>query len=204
MAVKALVILIAGFVLMGSAEAASPVAGGLPVVTTRVTALEALTKTLQSVISTLQGQVGSLQSQVGTLQSQVTTLQNSNSDLRDALNDEMVKRAISDASLSGKIDQEIAARKAADAALQAGAGSKAYSTFKFESDLVNGAEATVGSIGPLPAGNYVVIATASVMNTDHDSDWYCKLIRDDNSAVIGHASVPTEEAPSPPTGKRTA
>jgi len=175
----ALLVLIAGIALVGSAEA-QPVPGGLPSVDARVTVLEGATQTLQTQVSTLQGQVA-------TLQSQVTALQNSNKSLQSELDTEIASRKDADSVLEAALLKEIFARGQADTALQASisAGSRGFSTFKNESELVEGASAIVGSIGPLPAGNYAVIATATVQNTKNNADWHCQLVRNDMGTVIG-------------------
>ncbi len=38
-------------------------------------------------------------------------------------------------------------------------------------------------MGPLPAGNYVVIAKAAVENLDHTAQWLCSLLLDNDAPV---------------------
>jgi len=173
--------LIAAIALVGSAEA-QPVPGGVPTLEARVETLMQATNTLQSQLSTLQGQVGA------TLQSQVTTLQGSDSSFRDALFEEIVSRLSGDDAFQTALDQETAARKAGDAALQAAiaASSAGFSIFKESPPgLVQGVPVTIGTIGPLPAGSYAIVATVAVANLEHNADWDCQLVRTDTGAVIG-------------------
>jgi hypothetical protein len=60
--------------------------------------------------------------------------------------------------------------------------------------LVEGAEATVGTIGPLPAGSHAIVATAVVFNFDHNADWNCQLVRGDTDVVIGRTFEGTKRA----------
>lgn len=184
---------------LGTSAVAQPLPGGLPAVAARVTALETATTTLQGQVSALQTLVGTLQGQVTTLQGQLATLQNSTSSLQSALNAEIANRQSGDSALQSALDQEINARKAADAALQAvitASNSKGFSTYNPQADLVEGAPATVGSIGPLPAGNYAIVATASVYNPKNDADWGCFLVRDDTNVTIGRVTFGTTSPPA--------
>jgi hypothetical protein len=188
MTVKAVLVLLTGLLLAGSAEA-QPVPGGLPALAARVTALEQATRTLQSQVIRLQGQLETPQGQVNTLQSRVTTLENGTRSSRSALDDEIANRQEGDIVLRAAIEQETLARTAADAAIIA--NSRAFSTYNVEANLVEGARATVGTIGPLPAGSYAVVATATVFNLDHNAGWDCRLSRADTGAVIGRTAEGT-------------
>jgi hypothetical protein len=82
--------------------------------------------------------------------------------------------------LQAALDTEIAQRQAADTALQAAvneltAQGRAFQTLKDRADLVNGAPATVATLGPLPAGSYVVIVKATVVNRERNAFWVCSL-----------------------------
>src|SRR5262249_48984132 len=76
------------------------------------------------------------------------------------------------------------------ASIEAG-GSQAFSSYKQVSELVNGAEAIVGTLGPLPLGIYAVTATAVVNNFDHDAGWDCNLFASDGS-FIAHSHTSTD------------
>ena len=194
---KAFGALAAGLALVGAVDA-QPLTGGLPEVATRVTILETTVGTLQNQLGTLQGQLGALQSTVTGLQTQVTSLQNSNSGLQSALNAEIAARKTADSTLKSDMELafalETAQRKAADQSLQQqlAASSKGFSSFTSKSGLVHGETAVVGSLGPLPAGNYAVVANATVANTLHNAVWSCYLERSDNPNVaIGRAATGT-------------
>src|SRR5262245_20233172 len=158
-------------------------AGGLPVVSDRVSALE-------KTAATLQGAVASLQTSVQTLQTQVTVLQNSNTALENDLNAERAARTAADTSLQKALSQEAAARADGEAFLESALNlesvarinadnafasqintrGKAFATRVERTFLVNGQRATVAQL-PLPAGSYFVLAKAVLRNQDHDSHW---------------------------------
>jgi len=59
---------------------------------------------------------------------------------------------------------------------------------KTSGGLVNGANATVATLGPLPPGNYLVIGRAEVENFIHDTLWFCNLIDPAGLNIDGTAS----------------
>jgi len=186
---------IAAFFLVGisSPASADSQSGGLPDVSARVLVLEGIATTLQTLVATLQSNVTTLQSNVASLQTANTTLQN-------ALNTEIATRLAGDNALQAALTQEASARSAADtaaisaifqealtrkteddalrSALLASRG-KAFSIFNHNATLVNGARAVVGSLGPLPAGNYMVTSRASFLNFRNNAVWDCQLVRND-------------------------
>ena len=200
------VVILAGvFTIMSGAGAAraQSQAGGLPAVSDRVSALERIAVTLQSAVTTLQ--------------TQVTALQTSNTNLQNALNAETAARIAADTALQAAVTQEATTRSAGDTALQAAvtqeattrktaddslraeilaSGGKAFSTFQRNAGLVQGARAVVGTVGPLPAGNYLLTAKATVENFIHDVDlWECDLQRDDGIFIDNSASSTTTGSP---------
>jgi regulator of replication initiation timing len=199
-------VLVAVFMIVsgqGGARAASQ-AGGLPAVSDRVSVLERIAATLQTAVASLQTQVTTLKTHVTTLQTQVTTLETANTGLQNALNAETAARIAADNALQAALNQEATTRKAqddnlvsallneglrrisADAELRGlinNARGQAFSTFRRNAQLVNGATALVGAVGPLPAGNYLVTAKATVSNSDDDASWDCFLQRDDKVAI---------------------
>src|SRR5262249_40320952 len=174
-------------------------AGGLPVVSDRVAALEGIATTLQAAVTTLQ--------------TQVNTLQAANANLQNALNAETAARIAADTALQAAVTQEATARSAGDTALQAAvtqeattrktaddslhaqilaSGGKAFSTFQRNAGFVQAANELVGTVGPLPAGNYLVTAKATLNNFIHDVDlWECELLRDDGIVIDNSASSTT-------------
>jgi hypothetical protein len=186
------VVAMVGFVGTTSPAAAASQVGGVPSVSDRVAALEQIAGTLQSQVSALQGQI--------------TTPQSANSTLQSALDAEIANRKLGDDALQTALDNEINARKTQDDALKSlitSSSSKAFSSFKGVSDLVQGAEATVGSLGPLPAGSYAVSAQATVSNLNHDAFWDCTLVTD-GGIQIGRSSIGTESASTTTTGASDA
>ena len=164
----------------GTARAQSH-AGGLPAVSDRVTVLEGITANLQSAVTTLQTAVTTLQGNVTTLQTKVTTLETKNTDLQSALNAEVAARKSAIADLQDSLDVERFARTLADNLIKARLDSLGgLGTFfigeNTSGGLVMGAPATVVTIGPLPAGNYLVVGTVQVRNSIHDVDWLCDLL----------------------------
>jgi len=197
MIAKAFGVLTAGLVLIGAADA-QPLTGGLPDVAARVTTLETTVGALKGQLGALQGQLGALQSTVTTLQTQVTVLQNSNSGLQSALDAEIAARKTADSTLKSDMELafalESAQRNAADQSLQQqiAASSKGFSSYTAKSGLVHGETAIVGSLGPLPAGNYSIVANATVVNSLHNAVWSCYLERSDNPNIaIGRAATGT-------------
>ncbi|PWU25209.1 MAG: hypothetical protein C5B48_02485 [Candidatus Rokuibacteriota bacterium] len=164
----------------GGARAQSQ-AGGLPTLADRVSILEGVATTLKSTVTTLQ-------TQVKTLDSTVTTVQTTNADLQSALAAEVAARQAADDALRALVAQVALDRLKGDvdlttriSNLEAEVGDLANSvTGKFFDvktlgGLVNGALATVATLGPLPPGNYLVIGRASVQNFIHDTTWFCTL-----------------------------
>lgn len=165
-------------------------AGGLPAVSERVSVLERLAVTLQTAVTSLQ--------------TQVTVLQTANNDLKKALDAEAAARTAADNALRAALDQEASTRETADTNLSlalvterlqrigtdeelrgliSNARGQAFSTFRNHASLINGATALVGKVGPLPAGNYLIIAKATVLNFDNNAVWDCFLRRDDGVSV---------------------
>ena len=199
---------VAAFSLVGisSPANAESQAGGLPEVSARVFVLEGIATTLQTLVATLQSKVAGLQSNVATLQSNVASLQTANTTLQNALNTEIATRLAGDNALQTALTQEASARSAADtvaisaifqeattrrteddalrSALLDSKG-KAFSIFNHSATLVNGARAVVGSLGPLPAGNYMVTSRASFLNFRNNAVWDCQLVRNDGVFIDG-------------------
>jgi len=173
--------------------------GGLPAVDARVKVLEALVAAQQNVLATLQSSVDSLKAADSVLQNAIsqekTARSAADADLQAALAQEASTRSSRDASLQSAVSQEAAARVAADQQLQAAIGAsapKVFHSFKQDTFLVNG-DGTVGQLGPLPAGRYVVIAKTKVQNSDHDAQWLCSLHSDDGQ-IIDSSDAHTHEA----------
>jgi hypothetical protein len=155
--------------LFAPAEAQSQ-AGGLPAVSARVEVLE-------GIATTLQNQVTTLQTQVTTLRDQVTVLQTANTDLQNALSAEIAGRVQGDNALRAAVDSERLQRIAAiqtvtDLVTSAG---QFFETLVVNTFLVEGESAVVATLGPLPAGNYLVTATLGLENTVHAARWLCTL-----------------------------
>jgi hypothetical protein len=181
------------FLIMSDASgaAAASQAGGLPAVSDRVSALEQIATTLQAAVTTLQTQVATLQTANANLQNSVTSLQTANANLQsslnnvqNALNTETAARTAGDSSLESALDGERLLRALADNNLSnqiqsAKALIESVGTFYdgpvTPGGLVMGAPATIATVGPLPAGNYLVIGRAIVRNSIHDVDWLCTL-----------------------------
>jgi hypothetical protein len=64
----------------------------------------------------------------------------------------------------------------------------AFSTFTKKAVLVNGASAFVAAVAPLPPGDYLVTAKATVRNFDNDAVWDCFLLRDDGVEIESSGS----------------
>jgi hypothetical protein len=177
-------VLVLGLVATSSPVGAESQEGGLPGLSARLSVAEQVASALGSTILSLQGQVTSLQS---------------------ALSAESAARAAADAALQTALTQEAAARKSQDDAEAAertadvkqlrdlidGAGSKAFSAFKSQSVLQNGASGLVGSVGPFPAGNYAVMAKAVVQDFEPNTSWSCELRTDDGRAIDRTAGFTT-------------
>jgi hypothetical protein len=163
-------------------------AGGLPAVSARVATLEGVAATLQAAVASLLTQITGLQAQVTGLKTQVTGLETANTDLQNALTSETAARTVSDAALQASIVLEGQRRLTADTELRnliASAKGPAFSSFNRKADLVNGAGATVGTLGPMPPGNYLVVAKAAVQNFKNDAGWFCNLLRADGAPIDG-------------------
>jgi len=169
-----------------SSRAGDPQTGGLPALADRVQLLEGLTQSLQQAVETLQSNVAALQS--------------ANTNLQSALNAEIAARAAADTTLQAALTREATLRDSADSALQTQIGQEAttrllsdkalgesiaanqvnaYSIYHDHAGLVGGNRAAVGTIGPLPAGNYLVTGKVTASNFIHDTVWSCYLQRDD-------------------------
>jgi hypothetical protein len=184
-------VLVSVFVIMsdpGGARAESQ-AGGLPAVADRVSVLE-------GVATTLKASVAILQTQVTTLRTTVTTLETDNTDLKSALAAETAARAAEDSTLRGLLFQEALDRITAGINLSnriqavealIGATGKFFDV-KTSGGLVNGANATVATLGPLPPGNYLVIGRAFVENFIHDTLWFCNLLNPAGFNIDGTAT----------------
>jgi hypothetical protein len=167
-------------------------AGGLPAVADRVSALEAAVTSLQIANTNLQN---ALNAEIAARTAGDSALQAANTNLQNALNAEIAARTAGDSALQAAIGQEAAARQSADSALSAAlstAKGKAFSTFVPNFGLVNGAEAVVATLGPLPPGDYFVIARATVRNASHDAAWYC-FLELDNIVPLDDVREGTEE-----------
>jgi hypothetical protein len=175
-------------------------AGGLPAVADRVSALEAAVTSLQIANTNLQNALtaetaartagdnalqaantsvqNALNAEIAARSAGDSALQAANTNLQSALNAEIAARSAGDSALQAAIGQEAAARQSADSALSAAlstAKGKAFQTFVPNFGLVNGNEAVVATLGPLPPGDYFVIARATVRNASHDAAWFCFL-----------------------------
>jgi len=197
-------LLLAGvFVIMsapGGAHAESQ-AGGVPALAERVTVLEGVTTTLKTTVTTLQ-------TQVTTLRTTVTTLQDSNADLRSALAAEIAARETAEGALRATDDElrslifQLALRDIDfairiknledDVAANAGASGKFFQIRHATGGLVNGARATIATLGPLPPGNYLVIGRVDVVNFDHDALWSCSLQHPSEQQSIDGAETSTQ------------
>jgi len=168
-----------------SAEAQSQ-QGGLPTVSARVSAVEGIAATLQGAVTTLQTQLTALQTANSNLQTANNNLQTANNNLQTALSAEIAARVAADAALQAAINSETAQRTADVQELRGlinAAGSKAFSTFRGQSALANGASGGVGAIGPLPAGNYLVTAKAVIQELGSNTSWTCTLRTEDGRAI---------------------
>jgi hypothetical protein len=65
-----------------------------------------------------------------------------------------------------------------------------------------GAQATVATLGPLPAGNYLVIGTTQVRNTIHDVEWGCH-VAGPAGQFLGGGITFTEANINPPGSETT-
>jgi len=164
------------FGLFAPAEAQSQ-AGGLPDVSARV-------RVLEGIATTLQNQVTTLQTQAITLRNQVMVLQTANTDLQNALSAEIAGRVQGDNALRAAVDSERFQRIAGDSNLEDAietvgdlvtSAGQFYETLVVNTFLVEGASAVVATLGPLPAGNYLVTATLALENTVHAARWLCTL-----------------------------
>jgi hypothetical protein len=169
----------------------------LPAVDARVKVLEALAVAQQNALTALRNDVTGLQTANTSLQNALTeeaaARSAADAALQAAVNAERASRIAGDGALQSALNQEAAARTAADQQLQASissSGPRVFATFKANTFLVNGAEGTVGQLGPLPAGNYVVIAKANVNNPDHSVQWLCDL-RLDNDTILDSTDTHT-------------
>jgi hypothetical protein len=192
-------------------------AGGLPAVADRVSALEAAVTSLQIANTNLKNALNAetaartagdsalqaantsvqnaLNAEIAARSAGDSALQAANANLQSALNAEIAARSAGDSALQAAIGQEAAARQSADSALSAAlstAKGKAFSTFVPNFGLVNGAEAVVATLGPLPPGDYFVIARATVRNASHDAAWYC-FLELDNIVPLDDVREGTEE-----------
>jgi len=61
--------------------------------------------------------------------------------------------------------------------------------------LVQGAFALVGSVGPLPAANYLITAKATVENFIHDGPFDCFLRRDDGVEIDSTVTSTSTDSP---------
>jgi hypothetical protein len=163
----------------------------------RVKVLEARVAAQQDALTALQNSVSSLQAAntalQGALNQEAAARGAADAALQAAVNEERGSRIAGDGALQSALNQEAAARAAADQQLQASissSGPRVFATFNANTFLVNGVEGTVGQLGPLPAGNYVVIAKANVNNPDHTVQWQCNL-RLDSDAVIDSTDTHT-------------
>ena len=199
-----MMILAGVFVMVSTPEGAraESQAGGVPALAERVTVLEGVTTTLKTTVTTLQ-------TQVTTLRTTVTTLQNNNTDLQSALAAEIAAREAAEAALRATDDElrsaifqvvldrlkgdiDLAAR-ISNLEAQVGTGASGK-FFKIEATgtLVNGARATIATLGPLPPGNYLVIGRVDVNNFDHDALWFCSLQHPSELHVIDGAETSTQ------------
>jgi hypothetical protein len=179
---------VAAFSLVGisSPANAESQAGGLPDVSARVLVLEGIATTLQTLVATLQSNVASLQTANVTLQNalntEIATRLAGDNALQTALAQEASARSAADIAAISAIIQEATTRRTEDDALRSAllaARGKAFSIFNHSATLVNGARAVVGSLGPLPAGNYMVTSRASFLNFRNNAVWDCQLVRND-------------------------
>ena len=155
-------------------------AGGLPVVSDRVSVLEGTAAALQAALTSLQTTVTNLQTTVTTLRTQVTSLQTANTDLGNALNAEIVARLQGDSGVRASVESERLQRIAADSSLMETIGTltstgRFYETVVVNTFLVEGADAVLATLGPIPSGNYLVVANLSLENTVHAARWLCTL-----------------------------
>jgi hypothetical protein len=115
--------------------------------------------------------------------------------------------------LLGYIQDETAARKAADRAIDAlirdGVGGKAYATSVNYADVPNGDLTTIATLGstsaPLPSGRYLVIAKGEVDNQKHNTYWGCSLEFDTGTGtftVIDQTNLHTESLGANATNSR--
>ena len=187
------VILAGMFAMMSvpSSVQAESQAGGLPGVSDRVRVLEGIAVNLQTAVTTLQSNVTTLkttvtnlQTNVTTLQTKVTTLETKNTDLQGALDAEIASRVQGDNALRAAVDSERVQRTAGDSSLAdaidtigdlVASTGQFYETVVVNTFLVEGASATLATLGPLPAGNYLVTATLGLENTIHAARWLCTL-----------------------------
>jgi len=169
-------------------------AGGLPAVSDQVSRLEGVATTLQTAVTTLT-------TQVTTLRTTVTTLQTDNVDLQSALTAEIAARQAADDALHTLLFQEVVNRAKGDldlgarisnveALVGAGASGKFFQ-IRTTGSLVNGARATVATLGPLPPGNYLVIGRVDVENFDHDALRICSLQHPSELLVIDASQTST-------------
>jgi hypothetical protein len=187
-------VLAGGFVIAsgpGTARADSQ-AGGVPVVADRVSVLEGVATTLQTAVT-------ALTTQVTTLRTTVTTLQTDNTDLRAALAAEIAARGAGDDAVRALVFQEALDRlkvdvnltnrmQAVEALAGAGATGKFFDVHISDAFLVNGARATVATVGPLPPGNYLVVGRVEVENFIHDTLWFCNLLNPAGFNIDGTAT----------------
>ena len=173
----AMVVMALGLAGVSSSAEAQSQAGGLPAVSARVSILEGIAAKLQTAVTTLA--------------TTVTTLQTANTDLQNALNAEIAARVQGDNALRAAVDSERFQRTAGDsnlltqivdnaAAIQTINGlvtsaGQFYEALVVNTFLVEGAFATVATLGPLPSGNYLVTATLSLENVNNAARWLCTL-----------------------------
>jgi len=173
----------------GPTAALAQETGGLPAVDARVKVLEGLVAAQQSALTALRNDVTGLQTANTALQNalnqEAAARGAADADLQAAVNAERASRIAGDGALQSALNQEAAARAAADQQLQASissSGPRVFATLTVNTNLVNGV-GTVGQLGPLPAGNYVVVAKANVNNPDHTVQWLCELLLDNNTIL---------------------
>jgi hypothetical protein len=181
-----------GLGVFASVEAQSQ-AGGLPAVSARVQVLEGIATTLQTQVTTLQTQVTTLQTANTTLQTQVTTLQTDNTALQAALDAETAARRNADITLVNVIQNGDRDLRAAIEAIRGTIGN-AFEVTVPSTFLVNGQLGTVAMLENVPAGRYLVIAKAIVLNVDNDAEWHCRLLRNNDQFpnVLDRSAATTE------------